>query len=52
MLWPELLIVMSAGKCLFSDSFCKALDEDGAGYGREEKAGIVIRLASTESKVE
>ncbi|MBN12745.1 MAG: hypothetical protein CMI17_07055 [Opitutaceae bacterium] len=26
MLWPELLIVMSVGKCLFSHSFCKALD--------------------------
>jgi acyl transferase domain-containing protein len=51
-LWPEFPIVMSAGKYLFSHSFCKAFDEDAAGYGREEKAGIVIRLACTESKVE
>ena len=52
MLWPELLIMMSAVKYLFSHSFCKAFDEDAAGYGRGEKAGIVIRLACTESKVE
>ena len=52
MLWPEFPIVMSAGKCLFSHGCCKAFDEDAAGYGRGEKAGIVIRLACTESKVE
>jgi len=51
MLWPEFPIVMSAGKYLFSHSFCKAFDEDAAGYGRKEKAGIVTRLACTESKV-
>lgn len=52
MLWPEFPIVMSAGKCLFSHGCCKAFDEDAAGYGRGEKAGIVIRLACAESKVE
>jgi acyl transferase domain-containing protein len=52
MLRPEFPIVMSAGECLFPHGRGKAFDEDTAGYGRGERAGIVIRLACAESKVE
>ncbi len=49
MLRPEFPIMMSKGKFLSHHGYCKAFDEDAAGYSRGEGAGVVVLKSLTKA---